>query len=401
VLVAKGNDVILDKAYGSADLEWNVANTVDTKFRIGSLTKQFTAASVILLEERGKIKISDPIRKYLPDLPDAWDKVTVFHLLTHSSGIYDYTSLPSAEWMRLNPTHAQLIDRIKDKPLDFAPGEKYSYSNTGYHVLGMLIEKVSGQSYANFLQDNIFTPLGMKDSGYETEAAILPRRAQGYLLRNGELIHAPFLDMTVPFAAGGLYSTTHDLLAWQKALFAGKVVKRASFEKMITPYKDDYAFGLSVKSKDGHRAIGHDGGINGFTSKIITLPDDGYTVIILNNAQGVTNSISDKLISMLFGKPVILPSERKEVSVNAKSLARFVGQYELQPNFVLQIDLDGSVLTSQVTGQPKNKLFAESPTNFFTRNFDFQISFVTEGDGPASALVLHEGGQDRTAKRIP
>ena len=217
---------------------------------------------------------------------------------------------------------------------------------------------------------------------------IAPHRAQGYLLRNGELIHAPFLDMTVPFAAGGLYSTTHDLLAWQKALFAGKVVKRASFEKMITPYKDDYAFGLSVKSKDGHRAIGHDGGINGFTSKIITLPDDGYTVIILNNAQGVTNSISDKLISVLFGKPVILPSERKEVSVNAKSLARYVGRYELQPNFVLQIDLDGSALTSQVTGQPKNKLFAESPTNFFTRNFDSQISFVAEGDGPASALLL-------------
>jgi CubicO group peptidase (beta-lactamase class C family) len=401
VLIVKGNTVILDKAYGSADLEWNIPNTIDTKFRIGSITKQFTAAAVLLLEERGKLKTTDPIRKYLPDLPAAWDKITIFNLLTHSSGIYNYTSLPAAEWMRESPTHEQVIDKIKDKPLDFTPGEKYSYSNTGYFVLGMLIEKLSGQTYAQFLQDNIFTPLGMKDSGYDTESAIIPRRAQGYQRRNGELLNDQFLDMTTPFAAGGLYSTTHDLLAWQKALFAGKVVKPASFKKMTTPYKDNYAFGLLVMPRDGHRAIGHNGGINGFTSNLMTLPDDGYTVILLNNAQGFTDEISDRLIAVLLGKPVILPSERKEVTVDAKNLARYVGRYQLRPDFILEITQEGNTLTSQAAKQPKNALFAESQTDFFTRNFDSQVTFVVAGDGPASALVLHQGGRDTTAKRVP
>lgn len=401
VLVVKGDDVILDKAYGAADLEWNIPNTIDTKFRIGSVTKQFTAAGVMLLEERGKLKLADPIGKYLPELPAAWHKATIAQILNHTSGIYSYTSLPDGEFMRWKFTPAQVIDRIKDKPLDFAPGEKFSYSNTGYFVLGMLIEKLSGQSYAQFLQDNIFTPLKMTDSGYDMESPIIPRRAHGYERKNGVLINSQFLDMGIPYAAGSLYSTTHDLLTWNRALFAGKVVKPASFKRMTTPVKDNYGFGLTISSRDGHRSISHAGGINGFSTILASYPDDRLTVIVLNNAQGPTGDIENKLASLLFGKTVTLPSERKEVTLDAKILARYVGRYELRPNFVLEITSDGKSLTGQATKQPPLPMFAENETNFFTRAIDSQVTFVVEGDGPASALVLHQGGRDMTAKRIP
>ena len=399
VLIARDNDIILDKAYGSADLEWNIPNTPATKFRIGSVTKQFTAASVLLLEERGKLKLDDPIGKHLANLPAAWHKATIAQILNHTSGIYSYTSLPGGEFMRWR--HDQVIDRIKDKPLDFAPGEKYNYSNTGYFVLGMLIEKLSGQSYAQFLQDNIFTPLKMTDSGYDTEAAIIPQRAKGYERRNGALVNSQFLDMTIPFSAGSLYSTTRDLLTWNRALFAGKVVSPASFKKMTTPGKDNYGFGLSVMPQDGHRAIFHGGGINGFTSSLATFPGDGLTVIVLNNAMGPTGDIASKLAALMFGKTVTLASERKEVVVDAKILARYVGRYELRPNFVLEITQEGNALMTQAAKQQKIAIFAENDSNFFARAIDAQITFVAEGEGPASALVLHQAGRDITAKRIP
>ena len=401
VLVEKDGEPVLDKAYGSADLEWNIPNTTSTKFRIGSITKQFTAAAVVLLEERGKLKYNDPIGQHLPDLPAAWHKATIAQILNHTSGIYSYTSLPGGEFMRWKFTPAQLIEHIKDRPLDFAPGERFSYSNTGYFVLGMLIEKLSGQTYAQFLQDNIFTPLGMKDSGYDTEAAIIPQRARGYTRKDGALINAPFLDMDIPYAAGSLYSTTHDLLIWSKALAGGKVVKPASFKRMITPVKADYGFGLTIQPQDGRRSISHAGGINGFGTVMTTFPDDGLTVIVLNNAQGPASDIGGKLASLMFGKPVILPSERKEVALDAKVLARYVGRYELRPGFVLEITSDGKALAGQAPNQPKIPIFAESETKFFTRVMDSQITFVVEGDGPATALVMHQGGRDTTAKRIP
>jgi CubicO group peptidase (beta-lactamase class C family) len=401
VLVEKNGKIIFDKAYGSADLEWNIPNTVDTRFRIGSITKQFTAAAVVLLEERGKLRFDDAIGKHLPDLPAAWHKATIAQILNHTSGIYSYTSLPNGEFMRWKFTPAQVIERIKDKPLDFRPGEKYAYSNTGYFILGMLIEKLGGQTYAEFLQDNIFTPLGMKDSGYDTEAAIIPRRAHGYERRGGAIVNAQFLDMGIPYAAGSLYSTTHDLLIWSKALSTGKVVKPASFQRMTTPVKSNYGFGLIMQPLEGHRRIFHHGGINGFTSSLITYPDDKMTVIVLNNAPGTSDDIATKFAMLMFGKPVVLNSERTEMTVDAATLARYVGRYQLRPEFVLEVALQNGKLVAQAATQPEIPIFAESQTKFFARAIDAQITFVTEGGGPASALILHQGGRDITAKRVP
>src|SRR5665213_1554329 len=210
------------------------------------IPKQFTAAAILLLEERGKLKLDDPIGKYIPDAPAAWDKVTLFHLLTHTAGIPNFTSLPDyqKEVMRRTMTPAQLIATFRDKPLDFPVGEKWNYTNSGYILLGAVIEKAGGMPYAQFLQENLFTPLDMKDTGYDSAAAILPLRASGYVRRSGALINDGFIDMSVPYAAGSLYSTTHDLLLWENSLYGGKVLKPASLKKMTTPFKEDYGFGL-------------------------------------------------------------------------------------------------------------------------------------------------------------
>jgi CubicO group peptidase (beta-lactamase class C family) len=215
VLVAHGNDVLFSKGYGSANLEWDIPDSPSTKFRLGSVTKQFTAASILLLEERGKLKVEDPVKKYLPDAPAAWDKMTIFHVLTHTAGIPNFTSFP--EYASLEPfptTPEKLVGRFRDKPLDFQPGENWSYSNSGYILLGYLIEKISGESYEKFVQENIFSPLGMKDSGYDSNSAIIAHRATGYQRGpDGTVANAGYIHMSVPHAAGALYSTTEDLFA--------------------------------------------------------------------------------------------------------------------------------------------------------------------------------------------
>ncbi len=183
VLLARDNEIIFNKGFGSANLEWDIPNTPTTKFRIGSMTKQFTAASILLLEERGKLKIDDPIKIYLSDTPEAWDKITIFNLLTHSSGIPNFTNFPGYLKEQLfSHTPEEIVDIFRDKPLEFEPGEKVVYSNSGYILLGYLLEKVSGETYQDFIQKNILDTLGMKDSGYDSNTAIIPRRAAGYSL---------------------------------------------------------------------------------------------------------------------------------------------------------------------------------------------------------------------------
>jgi CubicO group peptidase (beta-lactamase class C family) len=254
VLVARGTEIILDKGYGSANLEWDIPNSPSTKFRLGSITKQFTAASIMLLQERQKLSIDDPVKKYMPDAPAAWDKITIFNLLTHTSGIPNYTGFPEFTTLQLSPiTSEKLVAVFRDKPLDFQPGEKWNYSNSGYVLLGFLIEKISGETYEKFLQENVFTPLGMQDSGYDSNSAIIPHRATGYAPGRGGIVNAGFVHMTTPFSAGALYSTTGDLLRWEQGLFGGKLLSADSLAKMTTPFKNDYAFGLGVRSLNGTR----------------------------------------------------------------------------------------------------------------------------------------------------
>jgi CubicO group peptidase (beta-lactamase class C family) len=402
VLVARRNELVLDKGYGFANLEWDTPNSPSTKFRLGSITKQFTAASILLLEERGKLKVDDPVKKYMPDAPAAWDKITIFNLLTHTSGIPSFTSFP--DYASLEPfpaTPEQLVKRFRDKPLDFQPGEKWSYSNSGYVLLGYLIEKISGESYERFVQENIFTPLGMKDSGYDSNSAIIPHRAAGYAPGPNGPVNAGFINMTVPLSAGALYSTTEDLLLWEQGLFGGKLLSSESLQKMTTPFKSDYAFGLVVRIVNGHNVIDHGGGIEGFNTMLAYYPENKLTVVVLGNLNGgAPGEIAAKLAALAHGENVVLPSERKVVTVDPKLFDGYAGRYELAPNFILTVTREGDHLFTQATGQPKFEVFSESDHDYFLKVVDAQITFITDSQGRASELILHQGGVDQHAKRI-
>jgi CubicO group peptidase (beta-lactamase class C family) len=400
VLVARGGDPPFSKGYGSANMEWNIPNAPSTKFRLGSITKQFTAASILLLEERGKLKVEDPVKKYLPDAPAAWDKIAIFNLLTHTSGIPNYTAFPDFRGTEGIPiTTEKLVARFRDKPLDFAPGEGWRYSNSGYVLLGFLIEKIIGDTYAKFVEENIFKPLGMQDSGYDSNSAIIARRASGYVPGPGGPLNAPFVHMSTPHAAGALYSTTEDLLRWEHALFGGKLLSAASLAKMTTPFKNNYAFGLNVASDNGHKRIEHGGAINGFNTALAYYPDDKLTVVVLSNINGRSpDEMCRKLAAVALGAQVTLPSERKEVSVAPSVLEGYVGLYALSPGANMVITLEDGKLISQVASQPKIPLFAESQTKFFPKVVDAELDFGKDEKGPY--LILHQGGRDMKAYQL-
>lgn len=401
VLVAKGDDILLTRGYGSASLEWEVPNAPSTKFRLGSLTKQFTAASILLLEERGKLSTSDPINKHLPDAPAAWDGITIHHLLTHTSGIPNFTGLKEYAALKgTSTTVDKTIAVFRDKPLEFPVGAKMSYSNSGYLVLGHLIEKLSGGSYEAFVQANLFTPLGMTDSGYDSNTRVIARRASGYTPGPGGFNNAGFVHMTVPHAAGALYSTTGDLLKWERGLLGGKRLSAGSLHKMLTPDKGDYAYGVIVRSPNGRRQIWHNGGIDGFSASMGHYPESGFTIIVLSNVIG---SAPDQLVAQLgaiaHGEAVRLTSERKEIALPAAA-ARYAGVYEMAPGITMTITHKGAQIFCQLTGQPAIEMFAESEVAFFVKAVDAQITFGVEA-GTVTHLVLHQNGRDLKGVRQP
>ena len=403
VLVARDARVIYSKGFGSANLEWDIPNSPATKFRLGSVTKQFTAACVLLLEERGKLSVADPLKKYFPAAPAAWDKITIYHLLTHTSGIPSFTGFP--DYAKLEPfanTPEQLVARFRDKPLDFEPGEKWQYSNSGYVLLGHLIEKVTGESYETFVRENIFTPLGMKDSGYDSNSAVISHRASGYVRTKDGFENAGFIHMSVPHAAGALYSTTPDLLKWEQGLLGGKLLKAASLEKMTTPFKQNYAFGLQVETVDGHKVIQHGGGIEGFNTELAYYPDDKLTLVVLGNVNGgAPGDIAGKLAAIVHGEAVKLPGERKEIALDPKLLEGYVGAYQLAPGAEILVTRENNQLFSQLTGQAAFPIFPESETVFFLKVVDAQIEFPKDDiAGKKGQLTLHQNGRDAVAKRL-
>jgi CubicO group peptidase (beta-lactamase class C family) len=403
VLIAKGGNVIFDKGYGYANLEWQIPNTPDTKFRLGSVTKQFTAASILLLEERGKLKTDDAVKKYLPDAPAAWDKITIYHLLTHTSGIPSFTSFPEYPDFEKKPaTPQELVKRFQDKPLEFEPGSQFKYSNSGYLLLGYLIDKISGEKYPQFVKENIFVPLAMADSGYDLNATVIPHRASGYTPTppNGEIQNTGYIDMTIPYSAGALYSSARDLLKWERALYGGKVLQAASLTKMTTPFKDNYGCGLFISTSGGHKKIDHGGGIEGFNTELAYYPDDHLAVIVLANLNGgAPDEIANQAATVEFGGKVELTSERKEVTLKAEDLSALVGTYSLAPNVDLTVTLDGQHLWTQLTGQRKIQIYPQSPTFFFLKVVDAQLEFAKDNSGKATQVTLHQNGRDVVAKR--
>ena len=329
-LVAENGKVVYKGAFGMANMEWNIPNTPDTRFRLGSITKQFTATATLQLVEQGKIKLDGKITDYLPDYrKDTGDKVTIHHLLTHTSGIPSYTGQPGFfENVSRNPYKVdEFVKKYASGNLEFEPGSKFSYNNSGYFLLGAIIERVTGKPYEQVLKENIFDPLGMKNSGYDRHATIIPKRASGYSKTPDGYINAVYLDMSIPYAAGSLYSTVEDLYLWDQALYADKVLSAQSKALMYKPFLENYAYGWAVtnasfKQNDQPvQVITHDGGINGFTTTIIRFPKEKNLIVMLDNTgSGYLNRLSDSIARILYNQPYESP-KISIVSVLGKTIA--------------------------------------------------------------------------------
>jgi CubicO group peptidase (beta-lactamase class C family) len=403
ILVARDGKILVSKGYGLADVENDVPNTPETKFRLASLTKQFTAAAVLLLQERGKLSVQDSICKHVAPCPEAWQPVTIHHLLSHTAGVPNFTSFPEYARTRHEPTTVEAtIGRFRDRPLDFKPGEDYRYSNSGYVLLGHVVEKVSGKSYESFLRENIFEPLGMTNTGYDHAAEIVKRRARGYAPGpGGRVVNASHLDMSIPFAAGGLYSTVGDLYLWDQALYGEKVLKKASLEAMFTAVRDDYGYGYRVNKLFNRRHNTHGGGIEGFSTSINRFPDERVTVIVLSNYEAARSGpVARDLAAIAFGEKYEVPVERVVAKVDPKIYDAYVGDYELAPDLVIAVTREGDGLMAQPTGQRKAELFPTSETNFFLKVVRAEVTFVKDAQGRVTHLVLNQGGRQQTAKKI-
>lgn len=403
VLVARDGKVIFSKGYGLANAEFDVPNTPQTKFRLGSVTKQFTAASILLLQERGKLSVQDPICKYFDSCPEAWKEITIHHLLSHTGGLPNFTSFPDYTKTMMIPTPLEsLISRFKDKPLDFKPGEKWNYSNSGYVTLGYIVEKVAGESYESFLQKNIFSPLKMTNSGYDHHETILKNRATGYSLIKGKNANSEPIAMEIPHGAGALYSTVEDLFLWNEALFSDKLLSAKSREAMMTPVKNGYGYGLGINQQLNRKMVSHGGGINGFSTFLARFPEENMTLVVLRNADfgsPVPGKIVLDLAAIVFGEKYEIPRAQVEIKVDPKILDAYVGRYEFSPALALTITNEGGQLMAQLTGQPKFELFAESETKFFLKVVEAAVTFVKDDKGEVTHLILHQGG-DRQAKKV-
>jgi CubicO group peptidase (beta-lactamase class C family) len=406
VLVVKDQSILLNRGYGYADAEWKIPNAPTTKFRLGSATKQFTAAAIMLLVERGRLNLDEPIKSYMPDAPATWDKVTIRLLLTHQAGIPNFTGFPDyAQTKWKDTTPEALVARFRDKPLDFVPGSRFSYSNSGYALLGYLLERVSGQAYSTFLKSNIFEPLGMSDTGMDDNALILPQRASGYVRRGEQLRNADYLSMTAPYAAGALYSTTVDLLKWERGLFGGKILSPASLNLMTKPVTAGYGFGLFALTRYGNRVFYHSGDIDGFNTMLAYYPDEKLTGVVLGNMNsGAPEEIAEYLGRIALGQHVITDKERKTVLLEPANLADYVGAYRTATGLTLVITDTGGHLSLQlsngVRSGPQFAMTPESQSVFYVKELHSEVEFRHAPDGSLQVTSSERGHDDLLGTKV-
>lgn len=406
IAVVRNGELVKAQGYGLANVELNVPVTAETIFQSGSVGKQFTATLAMMLVEEGKLSLDDAIGKYIADAPPIWKGITLRHLLTHTSGLSN--DIYNRINMRQDYTEDELVKEIAATPLDFQPGEQWNYSNPGYVMMGIIIHKATGKFYGDLLREKIFEPLGMTTARIIDEADIIPNRAAGYRLVDGELKNqewvAPKLNTT---ADGALYLTALDMAKWAAGLDAGKLLSRASFDQMWTPVKlkdgkvEQYGFGWAFGEVRGHRIIEHGGGWQGFTTQIsryLGKADDKLTVIVLTNLAGGRPARIAKGIAGLYNAEYA-PVERKAVQVDPKIFNAYAGEYELAPGFVLRITSEGDRLWMEPTGQARGELLAESEAKFFLKGSETLISFVKDASGKVTHLIIHQG-RDIQAKKI-
>ncbi|MBK8968833.1 MAG: serine hydrolase [Lewinellaceae bacterium] len=395
VLVAKGDQILYHKAFGLDDVENKKPLQTGMVFRIGSVTKQFTAIAILQLVEKGKLSLQDEITKFIPDYPVRGKKITVEHLLHHTSGIKSYTSM--AEWTpevwKKDFTPAGLVDFFKNQPMDFDPGTQNSYSNSGYILLGYIIEKVSGQTYAEYLEKNVFTRAGLTNTFYENQKRPIPNWAAGYQRGTNGYEPAMPLSMTQPYAAGSLASTVEDLFRWTRAVHSGKLVAADLLKKAHTPnilpdgINTHYGYGWIMGNILGSPTIEHDGGINGFLSSLIYLPNEKITVAILTNCDcNSPGGTATELAALAAGHPLVL----EEIDISAAKLAEYEGIYENRLKQRRIITVENGILTSNRVGGRITKLSPIGKDKFRITDALINVTFLRdEKSGQVNAVSLN------------
>jgi CubicO group peptidase (beta-lactamase class C family) len=500
-LIAKDGKVIYRKAFGLANLELNVPMKPESVFEIGSITKQFTAVSILMLIEQNKLSLDDEITAFIPDYPTNGKSITVHHLLNHTSGIKSYTDMAIfRESARTDMTPTELIDVFKNEPMDFDPGEEWQYNNSGYILLGYIIEKVSGDSYADFIQENIFDKLGMQHSYYGSQSAVIPNRASGYQPSENGYKNADYLSLTLPYAAGSIMSTVDDLLIWNQAIHNNTLISKESKEMAFTNHPlnngkaTNYGYGWQPNELNGTPSIEHGGGIFGYNTMGVYVPSENVYVAVFTNANGNSpTALAVKMAALAIGKPynqikqislssaqmekwvgtyefddevlrfislkngnlysqregsetfkliassestfgfedttntyifseedgkkVALfkdriseskgvesakkpTSERASITLDAETLKQYIGSYELQPGFVIELSTEGDQIFAVATGQPQFEMFAEKVDRFFLKVVPATMDFNKDENGVIESLTLHQGGRDMVGKKI-
>jgi CubicO group peptidase (beta-lactamase class C family) len=405
VLVLKGGKPLLRKGYGMADLEQGTKITPESVFRIGSITKQFTAVAILQLVEQGKVALSDPITKFLPDYPTQGKTITVEHLLTHTSGIQSYTDKPEfLEAMRRDMTPQQIMEAVQNDPMQFDPAAQFRYNNSGYILLGMIIEKVSGMPYAECMEKNLFPRAGLTATLYGDTGKIVRNRVPGYTRNGDSFANANFLSMTLPYSAGALLSTVDDLGRWHAALVAGKVVDRKLLDAAWRPYKlasgeeASYGYGWGVGSVLGEKVIQHGGGINGYTSHEMWVPEhDVYVTILTNNETGDPSPdfVAGLLALQAIGKPV----NTKVFPMTEQDLGSYTGVYRIDDNTTRTITLDGGVLYSQRSGSQRLVISPTAKDQFIFKNSFTRMNFERDERGTIVAMIVDDGRSKTRAGR--
>ncbi|MEO6453952.1 MAG: serine hydrolase [Ginsengibacter sp.] len=409
ILVAKDGEVLYRKGFGYGDIKNNIPITPDTKFRIGSVTKQFTAAAILKLQENNLLSVHDKLSKFIPDFPRG-DEVTIHELLTHTSGIHSYTNNNDfIQKVTKTISPDSLINSIKRGPYDFNPREKWLYNNSGYFILGYIISKVSGKSYGDYLKENFFDPLHMENTGVHYAGIKLSHEATGYVKNNTGYDQANNWDMSWAGGAGALYSTLDDLLKWNEAFHGGRVLKKESFDAAITPVtlkngekvSPLYGYGLGLSKYRGEDIISHSGGLQGFLTQLAYYPKENLTVIMYSNTSDPEiNFDPNKIAEAYLWNKMDKQTSYAETSVKPKNLQLFVGRYDLSGAAVIVISAENDKLYSQISGQAKYEIFPMSEDEFFWKVVDAKIKFFKNEKGEINHATLFQNGREINAKKI-
>ncbi len=408
VLVAEAGQVLVDTAFGFANFELAVRNTPDTRFRVASVTKQFTGLAIMMLAQEGKLRLDAPINSYLDSIPAAWSQITVHQLLRHTSGISDYegwfggySTQAYSDYMSQAHAAERIVHDARSRPLDFAPGSKFHYSNTAYVMLGQIIERVSGMPYADFLREKIHRPLGMTLSDQDRSDVIIADRAAGYQIRPGTpreayfngidpatLRNAVYQKMEPPQAEAGLLTTARDLYKWDQALYTEQLLPRAALDSIFTPGLGDYGYGWFIRHGPDGVSYEHSGGLPGFTCYIMRIPGSHRTIIVLNNVQTLGRTVTD-LAAILRGDSVPLPRDRHLIPADSGRDTRYVGRYQGSDGDSVTVRWEGSSLMAHLPDGRRSRLYPAEDGSYFVEALRGEARFRSEGR--ETELELRDG----------